>query len=257
MAKYYEVPAENIFVGNGSDETIDLLLRGWCEPGRDKALTFSPTFGMYKVSAAINGVQLTEVPLDKEYQPERGSYENLLSDPALKIIFLCSPNNPTGNLIHRNAIKQILEHFAGPVVVDEAYIEFADAPSITAWCHQYPRLVVLRTLSKAWGLAGARVGAAIAHPKVIQVLQRIKPPYNLSTLAQKAAVEALLRPELMARDVRLLLKARKVLENALADSPYFTKVYHSDANFVLATTPYAAELYRYLGSADFSKSYTI
>jgi histidinol-phosphate aminotransferase len=122
MAKYYEVPAENIFVGNGSDETIDLLLRGWCEPGRDKALTFSPTYGMYKVSAAINGVQLTEVPLDKEYQPERGSYENLLSDPALKIIFLCSPNNPTGNLIHRNAIKQILEHFAGLVVVDEAYI---------------------------------------------------------------------------------------------------------------------------------------
>lgn len=246
MAKYYRVPVEQIFSGNGSDEAIDLLLRGWCEPGRDKALTFTPTYGMYKVSAAINGVPFVEIPLDAKFQPVQASYEKLLRDPALKIVFLCSPNNPTGNLMNRDTIKYILENYSGLVVVDEAYIEFANVGSLTSWCKKYPHLVVLRTMSKAWGLAGARVGAAIAHPQVVQVLQNIKPPYNLSSMAQHIASAALLEPDLMENDVQMLLKARKVLVDALRRSPHFTKVYPTQANFVLATTPYAPELYHYL-----------
>ncbi|MEL6851695.1 MAG: aminotransferase class I/II-fold pyridoxal phosphate-dependent enzyme, partial [Bacteroidota bacterium] len=173
-----------IFLGNGSDEAIDLLYRAFCEPGEDHVILLPPTYGMYKVSAQINGVDIREVSLAEDFQLDVEAIRARVS-PMTKLIFICSPNNPTGNLMDREAIRQVIEMAPGLVVVDEAYADFAPDQSVLHWVREYPNLVVLQTFSKAWGLANLRLGMAFADPAIIQILNQIKPPYNVNGLTQR------------------------------------------------------------------------
>lgn len=226
------VPAENIFLGNGSDEPIDLLFRLFCPPGNSSMVQAVPTYGMYSVAAAINDVRVIDAPLTRDFALDA---DDLLSriEPDTRLIFLCSPNNPSGNLLEKDAIIRILDTFKGITVIDEAYIDFAGSDGFTGLLDRYPRLVVLQTLSKAWGMAGLRIGLAIAHRHIVDVMSRVKYPYNISILNQSKA-EALLSDPLSAEDrVRELVSERKRLADALAVLPGVEKVYPSDANFLL------------------------
>ncbi|MFH1852844.1 MAG: aminotransferase class I/II-fold pyridoxal phosphate-dependent enzyme, partial [Candidatus Neomarinimicrobiota bacterium] len=191
LAGIKNLPPESIFLGNGSDEAIDLLIRAFCEPGRDKILIMPPTYDMYAVSAAINNVAVVQVPLDRDFGIDRQKLLPFLEDPLLKLVFICSPNNPTGNLPDRREILEIAMKFNGLVVLDEAYQDFATADSLAMELERHPNLVVLQTFSKARALAGARLGMAFAQPAVIDLLNRIKPPYNINQLTQKAALDCL------------------------------------------------------------------
>lgn len=225
------VPAQNIFLGNGSDEIIDLCFRVFCEPGKDKALTFIPTYGMYEVSAAINNVELVKIPLNENFQIDIASTTSLLDDPALKIIFICSPNNPTGNSIE--AAEYIIQNFNGIVIVDEAYIDFSGKDSLSKKIEQYPNLIVLQTLSKAWGLAAARVGIAYASVDVISFLNKVKPPYNISTPNQSAALYALQDTAKFELQKNIILNEKEKMLQELNSLNYVSKVYPSDTNFFL------------------------
>ncbi|MBL7774701.1 MAG: aminotransferase class I/II-fold pyridoxal phosphate-dependent enzyme, partial [Saprospiraceae bacterium] len=231
LAALKQVPADQIFIGNGSDEVLDLCFRVFCTPTADRALTFSPSYGMYAVLAGLNDVVLTQLPLGPGFQIDWPAMEPQLADPRLKIVLLCSPNNPTGNCI--DGIERLLERFGGIVVVDEAYIDFARRPSCASWIERFPRLIVVQTLSKAWGLAAARVGLAIAHPAIIRLLDRAKPPYNVSALNQQAALQALERPETFEQQIKILLQQRAWLEQQLRALPIVRRVYPSEANFLL------------------------
>lgn len=244
LAKIKSVSAENIFVGNGSDEAIDLCFRIFCEPGKDKALTFTPTYGMYRVSADINNVSLIEVPLTEDFQIDIDTALPLLKDEQLKLVFLCSPNNPTGNIL--NDVETILQSFSGIVVVDEAYIDFANAASISQKLAQYPNLVVLQTLSKAWGLAAARVGLAFANAPVINLFNKVKPPYNISRINYEAALAALENADAVEKQKQVLLSERENLTRALAQLPITKKIYPTDANFVLVEVTDADGIYNAL-----------
>lgn len=238
------VPAENIFVGNGSDEVIDLIIRIFCTPGTDKVLTFTPTYGMYEVAAAINDIELLEVPLNKDFQIETTLVHEVLNDEKLKVIFICSPNNPTGNCIHD--VEDILQRFNGIVVVDEAYIDFAQSPSCIRKLNKYPNLIVAQTLSKAWGLAAARVGIAYASKDVITYMTRAKPPYNVSALNQDAALQVLHDITTFEANKTILLQQRDLLRVQLEQFPMVKKVYPSDANFLLIETTNAMRIYKAL-----------
>jgi histidinol-phosphate aminotransferase len=238
------VPAENIFIGNGSDEVIDLVIRIFCTPGADKILTFTPTYGMYEVAAAINDIELLKVPLDKDFQIETSLLTKDLDDEKLKIIFICSPNNPTGNCI--DDIEDVLQHFKGIVVVDEAYIDFAQNPSFISKLNKYPNLIVVQTLSKAWGLAAARVGIAYASTDIISYLAKAKPPYNVSALNQDAALEALDDITTFETNKAMLLQQKDLLRTQLDQLPMVKKVFPSDANFLLVETTDAAKIYKAL-----------
>lgn len=244
LAEIKSVSAENIFVGNGSDEAIDLCFRIFCEPGKDKALTFTPTYGMYRVSADINNVELTEVALTKDFQIDIDTALPLLKDEQLKLVFLCSPNNPTGNIL--NDVETILQNFNGIVVVDEAYIDFANAASLSQKLVQYPNLVVLQTLSKAWGLAAARVGLAFANAPVINLFNKVKPPYNISRINYEAALVALENADAVEKQKQVLLSERENLISALAQLPITKKIYLTDANFVLVEVTDADGIYNAL-----------
>ncbi|MFP9115190.1 histidinol-phosphate transaminase [Flavobacterium sp. RHBU_3] len=244
LAEIKSVSAENIFVGNGSDEAIDLCFRIFCEPGKDKALTFTPTYGMYKVSADINNVSLIEVPLTDDFQIDIDAALPLLKDEQLKLVFMCSPNNPTGNIL--NDVETILQNFNGIVVVDEAYIDFANAASLSQKLAQYPNLVVLQTLSKAWGLAAARVGLAFANAPVINLFNKVKPPYNISRINYEAALAALENAYAVEKQKQVLLSERKNLISALAQLSITKKIYPTDANFVLVEVTDADGVYNAL-----------
>lgn len=246
LAELRNINPAQVFTGNGSDEPIDLLLRIFCRPGTDKAMTFVPTYGMYEVAAAINGVTLLEIPLDKDFQLPAQWPEAICTDPLLKLAFVCSPNNPTGNSLHH--IGSLLERFRGIVVVDEAYIDFAGEASLTGLLDRYPNLVVLQTLSKAWGLAGIRIGMAFASEQIIQLLDKVRPPYNISTLNQQAALDALADPALFENRRQKILEQRSWLQTELARLAIIKKVYPSDANFLLAETPDATQVYRQLAA---------
>ncbi|RZJ69512.1 histidinol-phosphate transaminase [Flavobacterium sp.] len=232
LSEVKKIPMENIFIGNGSDEIIDLLLRVFCEPKKDKILTFMPTYGMYSVCAALNDVTLLEVALDENFQIDEKRLNSILSDENLKAIFLCSPNNPTGNTLDR--IDKILENFNGIVVVDEAYIDFSDSESLLAKLEKYPNLVILQTLSKAWGLAAARIGIGFASAEIVQVLDRVKPPYNVSQLNQDAAISALDDVATFENRLKTLIVQRFWLISELEKLQIVKKVYPTQANFVLA-----------------------
>jgi len=244
ISEVKKVSASNIFLGNGSDEAIDLLIRAFCRPGVDKVVTFSPTYGMYKVSAAINDVEVKEVPLNTDFQPAGDI--GFIDDPKIKIVFLCSPNNPTGNLMDKEKVMELLKNFRGITVIDEAYIDFAKAESWKERLSEFPRLVVLQTLSKAYGLAGIRLGIACANAELIEILNRIKPPYNVSALTQSEALRQLENPRNVEMEVRSIWRERKKLSEALLSLPLFATIYPSDANFVFATSPRADDVYSFL-----------
>jgi len=239
------VPAENIFLGNGSDEPIDLLFRAFCEPRIDNVVAIEPTYGMYKVSANINDVEYRKVLLDENFQ--------FLADKLLdatnlytKIIWLCSPNNPTGNSLDRAEIIKLLTSFEGIVVLDEAYIDFASEGSFSEMLSHYPNLVILQTFSKAWGSAAIRLGMAFASTEIIAVLNKIKYPYNINILTQKQALLALKNDAQVKQWVKTLLTERAVLVEALQKLPIVQHIYPTDANFVLVRVDDANALYHYL-----------
>jgi len=238
------VKPENIFIGNGSDEVIDLCYRIFCNPGKDKALTFSPTYGMYEVSANINEVELINLPLDDSFQIDLEALENALIDESIKLIFICSPNNPTGNAI--NNIDIVLSKFKGIVVVDEAYIDFSEINSLIEKINQYPNLIVAQTFSKAWGLAAARVGVSYANEKTITILNKVKSPYNVSSLNQKAAIDILDNYSKYKKQKEIILKQKEILENELASISVVKKIYSSDANFILVEVEDANRVYNEL-----------
>lgn len=240
------IPADQLFIGNGSDEVIDLLFRLFVKPGTDKVLTFSPTYGMYQVSAGINDAELIEIPLDSQFQIDLERTDPFLDDPTLKLIFICSPNNPTGNLISEKDIREILNVFKGIVVIDEAYIDFANSPSWNQVLTSYPNLVVTQTFSKARGLAAARLGIAFANTEIIEWLNRIKPPYNVSLLNQRAGIECLKNAKVYQNEVQRILSERNRVMVELMRIDIIRRVYPSDANFILLEVENATNIYEQL-----------
>jgi histidinol-phosphate aminotransferase len=227
------VPAANIFLGNGSDEAIDLLFRAFCQPGIDKVIICPPTYGMYQVSAGINDVEALSVPLNQDFQLDMPQLLPLLAQPSVKMVFVCSPNNPTGNSIRTSDVILLAESFHGLVVVDEAYIDFSEQHSFSQEIKHHPNIVVLQTFSKAWGMAGIRLGMAFAHKEVIEVMNRIKPPYNVNVLTQRVALKKLQDTERFKQEVGMVLSEREMLRQELALLPIVTHIFPSDANFLL------------------------
>ena len=239
------VPAENIFLGNGSDEAIDLMYRIFCRPGIDNAVAIEPTYGMYGVCADINDVEYRRVLMDENFQP---SYDKIMAaiDPNTKLIFFCSPNNPSANNIDRKVIDQVLDSFDGIVIVDEAYIDFAGVPSYLKQLESHPNLIVLQTFSKAWGMAGIRLGMAFAQPEIIQIMNKVKYPYNINQLTQQRAMEEVMQYDRVQNWVESILKERTRLMDEFAKLDITIKVYPSDANFFLVRVKDALATYNYL-----------
>ena len=235
----------HIFLGNGSDEAIDILYRAFCEPGRHNVVVCPPTYGMYEVSAHINDVAVRKVPLTEAFQLDLEAMEAAV-DADTRIIWLCSPNNPTGNSLDRGDIEMILNNFDGVVVVDEAYINFSRHRSFIPDLADYPNLVVLQTLSKAWGLAALRVGMAFASADIIGIMNRIKPPYNINEAAQQLASDALEEVEQVNEMIRILVTERERLAAALQTHPLVQHVYPSDANFLLVKVNGGRKVYDFL-----------
>ncbi|MEX2594531.1 MAG: histidinol-phosphate transaminase [Anditalea sp.] len=239
------IVSQQIFLGNGSDEAIDLLIRAFCNPGKDNIIILPPTYGMYEVSAEINDVSIKRVNLTEEFQIR--PIEVLQEvDQFTKIIFICSPNNPTGNQMKSGDILQIIEGFEGLVVVDEAYMDFSEGPSFSRLLGQYPNLLVMQTFSKAWGLAALRLGMAFASTDIIQVLNRIKPPYNISGLTQNTVLAALGQTGKMQKMVKEILEEKDFLEKSLKKITLVQHIYPSDANFFLVKVIGAKKIYDYL-----------
>ncbi|MCL2327030.1 MAG: histidinol-phosphate transaminase [Bacteroidetes bacterium] len=246
VAQIKGVPANQIFLGNGSDEGIDLIFKAFCNPGVDTAIICPPTYGMYSVSADINDIRCVSISLTEDFQLQTEKIMQAI-DEHTKLIWICSPNNPSGNLIKRADIEHILNNFSGMVIVDEAYIDFADEPSWTLSLAQYPNLIVLQTFSKAWGLANIRLGIMFASKEVIAVINKIKLPYNLNGIVQTLAQE-ILEQHASIKDifVRDILHERAWLVEQLQQIKTVQKIYPSDANFVLVKINDAHALYLYL-----------
>jgi histidinol-phosphate aminotransferase len=239
------VPPENIFLGNGSDEAIDILYRAFCNPGKDSVILTPPTYGMYEVSANINDVFVKRIPLTTKFQLDVESISEVASETT-KLIFICSPNNPSGNSMDREDIEIILNNFEGIVVIDEAYINYSRNRSFISELTEYPNLVVLQTLSKAWGLAGLRIGMAFASEEIIDVFNKIKPPYNISAASQQIALRALDNIEQINSWTKETVSERGKLELALKQIPFVEEVFPSDANFLLVKMQGPHLVYDYL-----------
>jgi len=239
------VPIKNIFIGNGSDECIDILYRSFCNPGKDNVIICPPTYGMYEVSAHINDVEIRKAPLLENFQLDLIHMETLV-DENTKIIWICSPNNPTGNSIYFEDIEAILNNFDGIVVVDEAYINFSRQRSSIQLLAEYPNLVVMQTLSKAWGLAGLRLGMAFASEEIIDIYNKVKPPYNISEAVQELVYKALDNIEDVNEMIREIVKERQRLEVEFGKIPVVEHIYPSDANFLLVKVTDARAIYEYL-----------
>ena len=239
------VSVENIFLGVGSDEPIDLLYRIFCEPQTDNVIALEPTYGMYAVCADINNVEYRTVSLKENYQ---FSAEELLAatDENSKIIWLCSPNNPTGNALDTAEIEKVLKNFSGIVAVDEAYIDFSSQPSYLNKLKEYPNMVVLQTFSKAWGSAGVRLGMAFASEEIIKIFNKVKYPYNVNVLTQRYAIKLLDNFSQVEKKVKAILKNREKLEKQLAKVECVKEVYPTDANFILVKTTNSDAIYKYL-----------
>ncbi len=240
------IGTDHIFIGNGSDEAIDLLIRIFCEPKEDFIITLPPTYGMYKVSADIANVALKEVPLNARFQPQVEALLKLGDSPHGKLLFICSPNNPTGNSIDKRLIEEIISQFKGIVIIDEAYIDFSAEDSFIHHVEKYNNLVVLQTFSKAWGLAGIRLGMAFASPAIINLLNKVKPPYNVNQLTQQAGLKALDNLKNQKDWVQKILGQRAVIQQFLAGLDYVERIYPSDANFILVKVKDPNDLYRHL-----------
>ena len=248
LGKVKGLPIQNIFLGNGSDEAIDILFRAFCNPGIDNVIICPPTYGMYEVSANINDVSIIKVPLtSEEFQLDTEKILKAIT-PKTKLIFICCPNNPTGNGVKWNSIKEILENFSGLVIIDEAYINFAGYRSLIPELLNYPNLIILQTLSKAWGLAGLRIGMAFASEPIIDIFNKIKPPYNINSASQKLALEALENTDKVNEWIKEIVSERNVLSKELSKLSFIQKVYPSEANFVLIKTTNPTVIYNYLVS---------
>lgn len=245
ISKIKGVPAAHTFLGNGSDEAIDLLFRAFCNPGKDNVILLPPTYGMYEVSAHINDVEVRKIELLPGFQPDMEKIAEAV-DTNSKIIFICSPNNPTGNSINRSDIETILTNFKGLVVIDEAYINFARQKSFIQELTEYPNLVVLQTFSKAWGLAGIRLGMAFSSIPVIDILNKVKPPYNINQVTQDLALTALSNFKQVNEWIKTTVLERERLSEALRKLAIVSVVYPSDANFILVAVEDAAKTYQYL-----------
>lgn len=245
IAAMNSVKPENIFVGNGSDEAIDLAFRIFCEPRRDNILICPPTYGMYEVSAEINDVQIKRANLTKDFQLDSAAIESEI-DERTKLLFICSPNNPTGNSFVRKEILNLAKNFSGIIVVDEAYIHFSEQKSLIGEIENFENLIVLQTFSKAWGLAGLRVGLAFGSEKIIEFFNKVKPPYNISEIVQERILGALENGEEVEKTIREIIGEREKMIESLSKISSITKIFPTDANFVLVRAKDADSIYRFL-----------
>ncbi len=245
IAPMKRVPAESIFLGNGSDEAIDIVFRVFCNPGKDNVVAISPTYGMYEVCADINGVEYRTVLLDEQFQMSADAVLSACDDNT-KVIFLCTPNNPTGNNLSRTEIERVLTEFQGIVVIDEAYSDFSTARPFRLDLAKYPNIVVLNTFSKAWGCAAIRLGMAFASPQIINLFNKVKYPYNVNLLTQQKATEILSEVSKIQQRVNMIVEARGYLLDAFRMLPICKAVYPTDANFFLAKVTDADRIYDYL-----------
>jgi histidinol-phosphate aminotransferase len=245
VASFRNVKPEQVFLGVGSDEPIDLLIRIFCRPGTDRILITPPTYGMYKVSANINDVGVDEVPLTPDFNIDPDAVRATSGDTR-KILFLCSPNNPTANNLDRRHITEIISSFDGIVVVDEAYIDFSTADSMLTELDRFPNLVVLQTMSKSFGMAAIRLGMAYASPELIDIMNRVKAPYNVNNLTAAAAVDAINNRDVMMKHIRDILSERTRLVDSLVQINGIQKIFPSDANFLLVRMNNALDVYRRL-----------
>lgn len=245
IAKIKGVETSQIFLGNGSDEAIDLLFRIFCEPGKDNIVITEPTYGMYEVSAGINDVAIKKASLNEDFSLNANSVLDQV-DANTKLIFLCSPNNPSGNLLDASEVLQVVEGFDGIVVVDEAYIDFAETTSLTEKISEFENLVILQTFSKAWGMAGVRLGMAFANAEIIKYFNKVKPPYNINSLTQNYSLEQVAKREIVVEQIAAIKAERKRLVNELDKFDFVTKLYPSDSNFILVKFDGANRIYNYL-----------
>ena len=239
------VPPRNIFLGNGSDEAIDILFRAFCNPGSDNVITVPPTYGMYEVSANINDVEVRKIKLKTDFQLNMEGIAEAI-DEHTKIIFICSPNNPSGNSINRDDIETILANFNGLVVIDEAYINYSRQKTFIQELTEYSNLVVLQTLSKAWGLAGLRIGMAFASEEIIEIFNKVKPPYNINEASQALALQALQNVEQVNNWIKETVAEREKLKLELNTLESVLTIYPSDANFILVKTIQPKEIYQFM-----------
>lgn len=246
ISEIKKISPKNIFLGNGSDEVIDVLFRVFCNPKQDKVLTFSPTYGMYKVSSEINEVELIELPLNEEFEIDLKTIEPYFTNSLFKILFICSPNNPTGNSLNIQSIEHILRNFGGIVVIDEAYIDFSNQESFIYKINEFPNLVVMQTFSKAFGLANLRVGMAFTNEEILSFMNKVKPPYNISGINQKTVLERLENFNEVENEISEILNQRVFLIEELAKLEKVKKIYPSDANFILIEMEDGNYTYDYL-----------
>ncbi len=249
LARIKGVPAENIFVGNGSDEVIDLAYRIFCTPEKDNVIVCPPTYGMYEVSGNINDVEIKKVNLTSDFQLD---VEGVLSaiDSHTKLIFICSPNNPTGNNMHREDVEMILNNFSGIVIIDEAYINYSKQKTFIQELTEYPNLLVMQTLSKAWGLAALRLGLCYASIDIIDLFNKVKPPYNINDASQQLALEALEGTDLINKWITASVEQKEMVIKVVAVFNFVEKIYPSDANFFLMKVKDAFKLYNYLSENE-------
>jgi histidinol-phosphate aminotransferase len=246
ISKIKGIDEEKIFLGNGSDEVIDLCFRVFCNPGIDKALIFTPTYGMYEVSASVNDIETIKIPLNKSFQIDLETAIPYLPDKNLKLIFICSPNNPTSNAMNHTDVEYIVTNFKGIMVIDEAYIDFSEKPSFIKLVNEYPNIILMHTFSKAFGLAAARVGMAFSNSGIIKYFNKLKPPYNISTINQKAALNKLSDMQSFKKQVIRIKRERYRLSEILSKMSLVDMVYPSDANFLLVKVKNANYVYNSL-----------
>lgn len=244
LSSIKNVPVENIFIGNGSDEVIDLAIRIFCKPGIDKILTFTPTYGIYNVAANINDVEVISLPLDRNFQVDFDGLKEVLENEQIKIIFICSPNNPTGNCLH--SLHYIIDNFKGLIFLDEAYVDFSMYPSALVYVNKVSNLIISQTLSKAYGLAAARIGIAYASAEIIGLYNKVKPPYNVSSLNQEAAIKALSAKGKYKRQLQKIIEQRDKLRLDLEEIPSVIKIHPTEANFFLVEFTDADKTYDHL-----------
>ena len=249
IARIKGVPAENIFVGNGSDEVIDLAYRIFCNPGTDNVIICPPTYGMYEVSGSINDIEIRKVSLTADFQLDVEGILNAV-DANSKLLFICSPNNPTGNNMKRADIELLLNNFPGIVIIDEAYINYSNQKTFIQELTEYPKLLVMQTLSKAWGLAALRLGLGYGSLDIIDLFNKVKPPYNINLASQELALQALQHTAEVNDWIKITVQEKETLAKQLAVFPFVEKVYESDANFLLVKVADANKLYQYLADSE-------
>ncbi|MDO6596745.1 histidinol-phosphate transaminase [Oceanihabitans sp. 2_MG-2023] len=245
LSKINNISVANILLGNGSDEVLDLIFRAFCEPNQDNVITLPPTYGMYSVLANINAIQNNKIALTKEFQPAVNQVLETANTKS-KILFLCSPNNPTGNSFNTSEVETLLNNFPGLVVIDEAYIDFSENISWMQRLAEFPNLIITQTLSKAYGMAGIRLGVCYASAEIIAILNKIKPPYNVNALTQQKALSRLQNMEAVTSEINNIKEQRSLLISALKDVSYISKIYPSDANFLLLKVDDANQRYQQL-----------